>query len=83
MKVPTKKQGNAGKRIIQAGGGCRASMKVPTKKQGNIIIHRQHDSNVTASMKVPPERKGNLRIYTRLTGCKRCLNEIPSGKEGK
>ena len=60
-----------------------ASMKVPARRRGSIIIHRQHDSNVTASMKVPARRRGNGTLtpsYRRFT---RRLNESPRPKAGK
>ena len=57
-------------------------MKVPPKRKGNIIIHRQHDSNVTASMKVPPKRKGNIFVTRR---CKRRViasMKVPPKRKG-
>ena len=60
-----------------------ASMKALPKRKGNKSFIKSACEIAAASMKALPERKGNLRICIRLTGCKRCLNESLSGKDGK
>ena len=57
-------------------------MKVPARRRGSIIIHRQHDSNVTASMKVPARRRGNELVAERSTRVRLASMKVPARKRG-
>ena len=59
-----------------------ASMKVPARRRGSIIIHRQHDSNVTASMKVPARRRGNELVAERSTRVRLASMKVPARRRG-
>ena len=57
-------------------------MKVPARRRGSIIIHRQHDSNVTASMKVPARRRGNELVAERSTRVRLASMKVPARRRG-